>query len=151
MDKMSRIGLSVFAVTLLLGPVSALAGSSPTMQKANLDGMEVHAYGKISKQVAEMNGLTAVKVTFQPGAKWSHDLKPHAGTEMCDLPHVAYVLSGAMEVQMKDGSKEIFRKGDIMMLPPQHDAWTIGDEPFVFVQMSAGDDYYADQVKKLAK
>jgi uncharacterized cupin superfamily protein len=54
------------------------------------------------------------------------------------------VISGAIEILMDDGSKEIFRKGDIMMLPPGHDAWTVGDEPCQFIQMSQGDNYYAD-------
>jgi len=30
------------------------------------------------------------------------------------------------------------------MLPPGHDAWTVGDEPCVFVEFSRGNDYYED-------
>jgi hypothetical protein len=29
-----------------------------------------------------------------------------------------------------------------MLLPPGHDAWTVGDEPCVFVEFSRGNDYY---------
>lgn len=144
---------AVLAV-LFLGPVGgALAAenkaSSTKMQKANIDNIKPDEHGKISKQVATMDGVTAIKVTFNPGAKWSTDLKHYAGTELCDLPHVAYMISGAIEILMKDGTKETFRKGDIMMLPPGHDAWTVGNEPAVFIQMSHGDDYYADQVSNL--
>ena len=32
-----------------------------------------------------------------------------------------------------------------MMLPPGHDAWSVGDEPAVFVEFSRGCDYYDDQ------
>lgn len=41
-----------------------------------------------------------------------------------------------------DGSVEDFGKNDIMMLPPGHDAWTVGDEPCVFVEFSQGYNYY---------
>jgi hypothetical protein len=44
---------------------------------------------------------------------------------------------------MDDGSEEEFGPGDIMMLPPGHDAWTVSDEPCVFVEFSQGNDYYA--------
>jgi hypothetical protein len=43
---------------------------------------------------------------------------------------------------MDDGSVEDFAKNDIMMLPPSHDAWTVGDEPCVFVEFSQGYNYY---------
>jgi hypothetical protein len=29
-----------------------------------------------------------------------------------------------------------------MMIPPGHDAWSVGDQPCVFVEFSRGDDYY---------
>ncbi|MCY3852700.1 MAG: cupin domain-containing protein [Gammaproteobacteria bacterium] len=119
--------------------------SLPNMLKASIDGAEPDVHGKISKQVVTLDEVTAIKVTFNPGAKWSVDLKEYAGTESCQLPHVAYVISGAIEILMDDGSKETFRKGDIMMLPPGHDAWTVGDEPCQFIQMSQGDNYYADR------
>ena len=89
-----------------------------------------------------LDGVSVTRVTFAPGARWSVDLKPYAGTELCELPHVAVVLSGRLGVQMRDGSTQEFTANDVMLLPPGHDAWTIGDEPFVFVEFSRGNDYY---------
>jgi hypothetical protein len=43
---------------------------------------------------------------------------------------------------MNDGSESDFSAGDVMMLPPGHDAWTVGDEACVFVEFSGGNDYY---------
>jgi len=43
---------------------------------------------------------------------------------------------------MDDGSEEVFGPNDVMMLPPGHDAWTVGDVPCVFVEFSEGNDYY---------
>ena len=113
-----------------------------TMQKANLDSAKADVHGDISKQAVTLDRVSVVKVTFNPGAKWSKDLKPYAGTESCLLPHVAYVLSGSLMVQMDDGSTELFEAGDVMMLPPGHDAWAVGDKPCTFIQFSQGDNYY---------
>ncbi|MEO1016990.1 MAG: hypothetical protein AAFY56_04775 [Pseudomonadota bacterium] len=118
------------------------------MQKANLDGAERDVHGDISKQTVILDEVSATKVTFDAGASWSKDLKGYAKTESCALPHVAYVLSGAIKIKMDDGAEELFEKGDIMMLPPDHDAWTIGDEPCVFIEFSQGNNYYDDLVHK---
>jgi hypothetical protein len=56
------------------------------------------------------------------GAKWSADLKDYAGTDSCQLPHVALVLSGTLRVVMDDGSQQEFSKNDVMLLPPGHGA-----------------------------
>jgi AhpD family alkylhydroperoxidase len=113
-----------------------------TMQKGNLDAAERKVVGKVTKQVVALDGVTVTRVTYEAGAKWSKDVKPQAGTESCQLPHVAMVLSGVFRVQMDDGSVQDFGKNDIMMLPAGHDAWVIGDEPGVFVEFSSGTDYY---------
>jgi hypothetical protein len=112
------------------------------MQKANLDAVTPDVHGLIAKQSVVLDTVTVTKVTFHPGAKWSHDLQAYAGTDSCLLPHVAYILQGAIEVVMDDGARETFCKGDIIMVPPGHDAWTVGDEPCVFIQFSQGDNYY---------
>jgi hypothetical protein len=52
------------------------------------------------------------------------------------------VLSGRILIRMDDGSEEEFGRGDVMMLPPGHDAWTVGDEPCDFIEFSRGNDYY---------
>jgi hypothetical protein len=114
------------------------------IQKANLDEAPANIHGKIKKQSVNLDGVIVTRVTFDVGARWSIDLKPYAGTDSCLLPHVAIVLSGILRVQMDDGSVEDFGKNDIMMLPPGHDAWTVGDEPCVFVEFSQGYNYYKD-------
>ena len=71
-----------------------------------------------------------------------YDLKPYAGTDQCELPHVALVTAGALRVVLSDGSQEDFSAGDVMLLPPGHDAWTVGDQACTFVEFSKGNDYY---------
>ena len=112
------------------------------MQKADLDAIDPDVHGLISKQTAQLDGVAVTRVRFDVGARWSTDLKSYAGTESCELPHVALVLSGRLRVVMTDGSEEEFGPNQVMLLPPGHDAWTVGDEACVFVEFSRGNDYY---------
>ena len=72
------------------------------MQKADLSCAPREAHGKITKQSVNLDKVTATRVTFHPGAKWSRDLKAYAGTHSCALPHVAMVLQGTLRVVMDD-------------------------------------------------
>jgi ethanolamine utilization protein EutQ (cupin superfamily) len=112
------------------------------MQKGNLDEVAADAHGRIAKASVELDGVTVTRVTFGPGARWSDDLKEYAGTDSCRLPHVALVLEGRLHVRMDDGSEEEFGPNDVMLLPPGHDAWSVGDQAAVFVEFSRGNDYY---------
>jgi hypothetical protein len=69
--------------------------------------------------------------TFEPGWKWSNDVKPIAGTENCQVGHIGYCLSGRMSVRMEDGTIIELTPGTVFHIPPGHDAWTEGDEPCV--------------------
>jgi hypothetical protein len=125
-------------------PVARISKMSylPLMQKGSLDAAPPDRHGKIAKQTVSLDGVSVTRVTFGVGARWSQDLKEYARTESCQLPHVALVLSGTLRVVMDDGSSEDFSRNEVMLLPPGHDAWTIGDEPCVFVEFSRGNDYY---------
>jgi hypothetical protein len=100
----------------------------PGMQKGNLDSVKSDAHGRIKKETVALQGVSVTRVTFDVGAKWSNDLKDYAGTDSCKLPHVALVLSGTLRVVMDDGSQQDFSKNDVMLLPPGHDAWSVGSD-----------------------
>ena len=36
-------------------------------------------------------------------------------------------------VRMNDGSEAEFGPGDVGSIPPGHDAWVVGDEPFISI------------------
>jgi hypothetical protein len=116
---------------------------NPAMQKAHLADVPADAHGLISKRTAELDGVAVTEVTFRAGARWSNDLKEYAGTDLCELPHVALVTAGTLRVVLRDGSQQDFSAGDVMLLPPGHDAWAVGDQACTFVEFSKGNDYYA--------
>ncbi len=79
--------------------------------------------------------------TFEPGWRWSEHVKPIAGTDTCQAPHLLYCLSGRMHVAMDDGSEAEIGPGDVASIAPGHDAWTVGDEPCVAVDFGGYSQY----------
>jgi quercetin dioxygenase-like cupin family protein len=79
--------------------------------------------------------------TFEPGWRWSEHVKPIAGTDSCQAPHLLYCLSGRMHVVMADGSEGELGPGDVASIPPGHDAWTVGDEPCIAVDFGGYSQY----------
>src|SRR6201987_6190545 len=108
-------------------PKESVMSYFPEMQKGNLDTVKSDAHGKIKKETVALQGVSVTRVTFSVGAKWSNDLKDYAGTDSCQLPHDALVLSGTLRVVMDDCSQQGFSKNDVMLLPPGRDAWSFGD------------------------
>jgi len=115
--------------------------SSGMMQKANFeDDYELISFGRITKRLVTLDGASALLIRFAVGASVTEDaVKPGLlDTDLCPQPHVAYILSGSLGVRQRDGSEETFSGGDLMMLPPDHEAWTIGDEDCVFIEFMNG-------------
>ena len=46
------------------------------------------------------------------------------------------MVSGRMHVVMDDGSEEDFSAGDVVVLPPGHDAWVVGNETAVAIDIT---------------
>jgi hypothetical protein len=81
--------------------------------------------------VVTLGDFTLGRGTFEPGWRWSEDVKPIAGTESCMTHHTGVCLSGSMTVRSDDGTETTVGPGDVFVLTPGHDAWTLGDEPCV--------------------
>ena len=81
------------------------------------------------------------RARFQPGWRWSNDVKPIAETESCEAPHFQYHVSGQLAIRMDDGSEFVAQAGDITSLPSGHDAWVVGDEPVVVVDWYGASSY----------
>ena len=85
--------------------------------------------------VITLGTATVGRATFQPGWKWSECVKPIAGTDSCEAAHLGYVVSGQMHVVMDDGTTADVRPGDLVNIAPGHDAWIVGDEPCVMIDL----------------
>lgn len=81
------------------------------------------------------------KITLQPGWRWSKDVKPIAKTEWCEAPHFQYMLSGRLHFVTSDKHEFDFKAGEVLCVGGGHDAWVVGNEPFVAVDWTGMANY----------
>lgn len=74
----------------------------------------------------QLAGHTVGYGTFEPGWKWSENVKALAGTDSCQVAHFAYVLAGSMTIHMDDGQEVEVNAGGVIAIPPGHDAEVSG-------------------------
>ena len=82
-----------------------------------------------------------IRINGRRGWRWSKDIKPIAKTELCEAPHFLYQLSGRMKVVMRDGQEVESGPGDVVIIPPGHDAWVVGNEPVVVIDWGGAANY----------
>ena len=58
---------------------------------------------------------------------------------------MVYTLAGRMIVKMDDGSEIEIKEGDMTAIPSGHDAWIVGDEPYVGIDFQGGGQYAKPQ------
>jgi hypothetical protein len=112
------------------------------MQKRSLSQPdETRTFDKGKLELVAVGGVTFGRATFQPGWKWSTCVKPVVKTKSCEAPHLNYHVSGRLHVLMDDGAEDEFGPGDVSQLPPGHDAWVVGDDPVVVIDISGMGEY----------
>jgi len=102
---------------------------------------EVREFEKGRFEVVRLGGVTIGRATYQPGWKWSVHVGAGLGKASCDIEHVAMVVSGCATAAMDGGDVFEMRAGDVFYVPPGHDSWVVGDEPYVSLHFLGTDDY----------
>jgi hypothetical protein len=102
---------------------------------------ETRPFGHGHMEILRFEGGTVGRGVFEPGWRWSKDVAPIAGTKSCQASHAGYVLSGKMHVAMDDGTEGEVGPGQFIVIPPGHDAWTVGDAPCVIFDFAGATDY----------
>jgi hypothetical protein len=97
--------------------------------------------GNGQADVVELGGHTVGHGTFEPGWRWSENVKPIAQTDSCQVAHLGYVMSGRMRIFMDDGSEGEVGPGDVFAIPPGHDAEVVGDEACVMLDFGEFGEY----------
>jgi hypothetical protein len=92
-------------------------------------------------EILRVGGGEVGRLVFEPGWRWSNDVKPIAGTDSCEAPHFQYHVSGRLAIRMDDGTEFVAGPGDVTALPSGHDAWVVGDEPVVTVDWFGAGNY----------
>jgi hypothetical protein len=113
-----------------------------TLEAKNLDTPhEKRSFQHGDMRVVNISGATIGRAVFNPGWKWSNDVKPLAGTDSCEAPHTGYVISGRLHVKADDAAESEAGPGDAFVISPGQDAWVVGDEPCVLLDRSGSSNY----------
>ncbi len=100
---------------------------------------EVRTPDKTRVEIVRLEGFTFGRFTFEPGWRWSECIKPVVKTDLCQLSHVGYAVSGRMNVSLKDGTQKVIVAGESFTIPPGHDAWV--EERFVAIEVMSAEEY----------
>ena len=94
---------------------------------------EVRDIGRGVLHIVEISDSAIGKIAYEPGWRWSVDIGPRLGSAFCEVHHIGVVISGRLQIEMRDGSTMTIGPDDAFEVPPGHDAWVVGDEPFVSI------------------
>jgi quercetin dioxygenase-like cupin family protein len=104
---------------------------------------ETRTFEKGRFELYRVGPNTVGRATYEPGWRWSEHVGAPAGEGSCKVEHVGLVLSGRAAVRMDDGTERVMGPGDLFHVPPGHDSWVVGDEPYVSLHIVGGENYAA--------
>ncbi len=102
---------------------------------------EARTPNKTRVEVVRFEDYTIGRFIFEPGWRWSECVKPVVGTASCQNSHVGYAVSGRLVVRLEDGTELTISAGESYTIPPGHDAWVEGNEPFVGIEVMSAEQY----------
>ena len=95
----------------------------------NPDEVRPTPFGHID--IYTLDDLVIGRMVFEPGWHWMEHVRPIAGTSLCQYHHVGVCISGRLVTRLEDGTTNEVGPGMVYEIPPGHDGWVIGEEPWV--------------------
>jgi len=98
---------------------------------------DVRSMTKVRFETVALDDATVGHCQFEPGWRWSTDMGPVVGVPSCPIRHLGYSMSGVVRVAMDDGQTLDIGPDTVFDIPPGHDKWVVGDEPWVTIEWGA--------------
>ena len=92
---------------------------------------EVRTFPMGRVEIYELDDVIIGRTVFEPGWHWAEHVKPIAGTASCQYHHLGVCISGRLRLLMDDGTTFEVGPGTVFDIPPGHDGWSVGDDPWV--------------------
>jgi len=103
-----------------------------TMQRKSLDMPdETRQIPNGRTDIWNLGDFVVGRIRFEPGWRWSTDVKPIAGTEWCEYHHLGLMMEGVLHYVTPEGLEMEVTPGMLFEILPGHDAWVVGDEAVV--------------------
>jgi quercetin dioxygenase-like cupin family protein len=102
---------------------------------------ETRVFEKGKLEIVHVGAMTIGRATYEPGWKWSEHVGKAIGAKSCSVEHVGMVVAGCATAAMDDGRVIEMRAGDLFYIPPGHDSWVVGNEPYVSLHFMGAGEY----------
>jgi len=103
-----------------------------TMQRKSLDMPdETRTIPNGRTDIWNLGDFVVGRIVFEPGWKWSKDVKPIAQTEWCEYHHLGLIIEGTLHYITPEGLEMEVSPGMLFEILPGHDAWVVGDTQVV--------------------
>jgi len=110
------------------------AAPRPSEIFAPVVGAERREVGHVLLEVGRAGAGRVKRMVYPPGFRWSVDMKPVVGTELCMHAHVGFLVHGEIHIEYPDGCVIEHRAPQIVAIEPGHDGWVVGREPVVMIE-----------------
>ena len=105
-----------------------------------------HRYlGHVRLDVGRAGAARVKRMIYPPGFRWSKDMKPVVGTDLCMHAHAGFLARGEIHIEYADGCVVEHKAPQIVAIDPGHDGWVVGSEPVVIIEF----DFESDTVRRL--
>ena len=127
---------------------AAVKGRTPRATNTLLEavrGAEHRMVGHVRMDIGRAGAARVKRLVYPSGFRWSKDMKPVSGTDLCMHAHVGYLASGQIHIEYADGCVVEHKAPQIVAIEPGHDGWVVGREPAVLIEF----DFERDTVQRL--
>jgi hypothetical protein len=129
------------------------ASSKPNSQRhdatdplfATVKGATHRYLGHVRLDVGRAGAARVKRMIYPPGFRWSKDMKPVVGTDLCMHAHAGFLAHGEIHIEYADGCVVEHKAPQIVAIDPEHDGWVVGKEPVVMIEF----DFESDTVQRL--
>ena len=112
---------------------------------APVKGAELREIGHVRLEVGRAGAARVKRMVYPAGFRWSVDMRPIVGTDLCMHAHVGFLVSGEIHIEYADGCVVEHKAPQIVAIDPGHDGWVVGRQPVVLIEF----DFEGDTVRRL--
>ena len=118
---------------------------TPDPLLAAVKGAERREIGRVRLEVGRAGAARVKRMVYPAGFRWSVDMKPIVGTDLCMHAHVGFLARGEIHIEYADGCVVEHKAPQIVAIEPGHDGWVVGAEPVVLIEF----DFEGETIRRL--
>ncbi|HVP54855.1 MAG TPA: hypothetical protein VMU45_07660 [Candidatus Eisenbacteria bacterium] len=108
--------------------------------QAPIKGAEHRDVGGVQLDIAAAGNCRVKRAIYPAGFRWSKNMKPLVGTDLCMHAHVGFLARGEIHMEFADGCVLEYKAPQVVSIEPGHDGWVVGDQEAVLIEFDFGTD-----------